>query len=252
MNRKVANIVYLLQNIAVPVLVYFFVARELPLMALITVALSKWRVFAAGYHFWLPNLRSNAADIMVGVSTVILMSTAPTSQGGIVTPLLAALYGAWLLFLKPRSGTAAVVAQALIGQFYAITSLYLLVDGIWTTASWLVVPVAWVVGRLAARHFLSVHPDISDRMMIISLWGFIVAQLAWVFWVWNVIYTLPIGIFSVPLISLVITIFSYAAGSIYHSKQLGGISRNFIIQQSLFVVGVLALIIVFTPWTGQV
>jgi len=252
MNRKIANTVYVLQNIAVPLLVYFFVVRDLPALAYITVLLSKWRIFAVGWHFWIANIRSNAADIMVGLSTVSLMSLAPSSSRFIITIVLALLYAGWLLLLKPRSGTAAVAAQALIAQFYALTSLYLVIDSSWESMTWLAVIIAWVVGRLTARHFLSIHSELEDRMIVIALWGFVMAQLGWVFWIWNVIYTLPSGMFSIPLIALLATIFGYAAGSIYHAKQSGSLTNKFVLQQAIFVSAILLLVVIFTPWTGQV
>jgi len=96
------------------------------------------------------------------------------------------------------------------------------------------------------------YQDTHDKMIIISLWGFVMAQLGWVFWIWNVIYTLPAAVFSIPLIALIASILSYAAGSIYHANSESKITNKFITQQLLFVCGIVLLVIIFTPWTGQI
>jgi len=156
MKTRIAHGIYLAQNLAIPALIYFLVSRELSLVAYITVLISKWRIFAVSPHFWLPNIRSNASDIIVGLSTVALMSSSPVGQSPYLQIVLVFLYAVWLLIIKPRSGNMIVAAQAFIAQFYGLTALFLLADHAISEAwSWIVIPAAWLVGRSAARHFLS-------------------------------------------------------------------------------------------------
>ncbi len=253
MKRQIANTVYILQNLAVPIVIFFLVTRDLAPIAYATILISKWRIVAVGPHFWLPNLRSNAADLIVGLSTVALMSSAPVSYVEIINPLLAILFATWLLLIKPRSGAVIVSLQAFIAQFYGLLSLYLLLDhAISPRYGWIVILLAWLVGRSAARHFLSLYPDYEARSVLISLWGFVVAQLAWVFWVWNVIYVLPAHVFAIPLIALIVSVLSYVAGAFFTHAQKGAISKQFVIQQGIFLVAILGLVLKFTSWTGQV
>lgn len=253
MKKQLANSVYIAQNLAVPVLVFLFVEQDLPALAYLTVILSKWRMVAINPRFWVANLRSNACDIIVGLSTVALMSLAPVSMTEYVNPILAILYAVWLLFIKPRSGQIIVATQAFICQFYGLTVLYLLLDFEITSLSFIVIFFAWIVGRSTARHFLSAYDEVPNKTVLISLWSFIIVQLAWVFWVWNVIYTLPGSVFAVPLISIVASILSYVVASIFHQRQTQGkINKRFIYQQISFLTVVIALIIFFTEWTGQV
>ena len=253
MKRQIANTVYILQNLAVPIVVYFLVGRDLAPIAYATVLISKWRIVAVGPHFWLPNLRSNACDIIVGLSTVALMSSAPVANTQIINPILVIMYAVWLLVVKPRSGATIVTIQAFIAQFYGLTSLYLLLDqAIPANFGWVVILLAWLVGRSAGRHFLSIYPDYEARQVVISLWGFAVVQLAWVFWVWNVIYLLPQNLFAIPLIALLVSILSYIGGAFFERSQKGLITNRFIIQQGVFLTAIIGLIIQFTSWTGQV
>jgi len=252
MKKQVANTVYLAQNLAVPVLVFIFVRQDLALLAFLTVLLSKWRVVAISPRFWLANIRSNSCDIIVGLSTVALMSYAPISATEFVNPLLALLYGVWLVFVKPKSGRSIVTVQAFICQFYGLSALYLLVDTAFDSFTWLVILFAWLVGRASVRHFLSSYEDVENKPVLITLWAFLIAQLAWVFWVWNVIYVLPSSVFAVPLIAIISSVVTYAAGAIYHVNYESKLQKRFVIQQALFVAAVLILVISFTRWTGQV
>ena len=252
MKKQVANTIYIIQNLAIPTLIYFFVFRELSVIAYLLVLLSKWRTVAVSPHFWAANIRSNACDLIVGLSTVALMSSAPVSDSAIINPILAVFYAIWLLAIKPRSEQGVIAAQAFICQFYGLTALYLLADfSISSTFTWIIIPLAWVVARAGARHFLSAYSDVPNRNILISLWSLFVIQLAWAFWVWNIIYPLPGGVFAIPLISLLTSVFGYVAGSVIIAQRKGKFDRRFGIQQGLFVFAVLVLVLTQTNWTGQ-
>ena len=254
MKRQIANTVYIIQNLAVPVLVLLFASRDLAVLAYLVVIASKWRVVAVNPRFWLANLRSNSCDIIVGLSTVALMSNSPVNSLLSVNIILASLYGVWLLAIKPRSGRSVIALQAFIAQLYGLTTLYLLLDFVITELTWIVVILAWLVARASARHFLSAYNDevIKDKTVIIELWAFLVAQLAWVFWVWNVIYVLPSSVFAIPLIGLIVSVIAYVSGSMLNETLKKKLEKRFVMQQSIFLSAVLLLVIVFTRWTGQV
>ncbi len=254
MKRQIANIVYIIQNLAVPILVFVFVTRDLAGLAYLVVIASKWRVVAVNPRFWIANLRSNSCDIIIGLSTVALMSSSPVNSLLGVNLLLAFLYGVWLVAIKPRSGRAIIGLQAFLCQLYGLTTLYLLLDFAITSFTWVVIILAWLVARASARHFLSGYKDddVKDKAVIIELWSFLVAQFAWVFWVWNVIYVLPGSVFALPLIGLVVSAVAYVAGATFNESQKGKLEKRFVTQQVIFLSAVLLLVIVFTRWTGQV
>lgn len=58
----------------VGVLFAMVVYWNLALLAVILVILSKWRVLAVQPRFWLPNIKANLVDIIVGVSTVVFLN----------------------------------------------------------------------------------------------------------------------------------------------------------------------------------
>src|SRR3982751_3266676 len=97
--------------LVLPVVGVVLVRLNFSAPALIVIVLSKWRMFAVRPRFWAANVRANAIDMMVGLSTVILMAHTDSES----LQLIAALaYAAWLLLLKPRSTLLYTTAQAFI------------------------------------------------------------------------------------------------------------------------------------------
>src|SRR5215472_16151805 len=92
-------------------------------LALSLVLLSKWRMFAVRPRFWPAIIRANAVDILVGLSAAIFMAS---SQSGYLQLMWALLYAAWLLLLKPASGTFMVASQAMVGQLCGLMALFLI------------------------------------------------------------------------------------------------------------------------------
>src|ERR1700719_4422996 len=132
--------------VVLPVVVFVLVRLNFVQLALSIIVLSKWRMFAVKPRFWAANIRANAVDLMVGLSIVLFM----THSGNMLQVVWALLYAVWLLAIKPGSGVPLVTAQAFIGQFTALSALYL---------AWADGPVygltllSGVFCYLAARHF---------------------------------------------------------------------------------------------------
>ena len=66
-------------------------------LAVAVVLLSKWRIFAVKPRFWPANVRANAVDTIIGLSTVVFMTHTTNVQLQI---LFTALYMGWQVFLK--------------------------------------------------------------------------------------------------------------------------------------------------------
>ena len=131
----------------VAVLYAMVVFWNLTPLAVILVILSKWRVLAVQPRFWLPNVKANLVDLIVGVSTIVLAFQAPHQWIAVFWMLL---YLLWLLFLKPQAKDLWVGAQALWAQFLGITAIF----AIPTLMHYALVvsALAWLAAWAAARH----------------------------------------------------------------------------------------------------
>jgi peptidoglycan/LPS O-acetylase OafA/YrhL len=107
--------VYILFNILLPALVFVLVRAEFTSIALAVILLSKWRMFAVRPRFWLANIRTNAVDLIVGLSALALMDGTETNWLRLV---YVATWAAWLIVIKPRNDVFWMSVQAQ-GQMFA-------------------------------------------------------------------------------------------------------------------------------------
>ena len=144
--------------------------------------------------------------------------------------------------LKPRSEVALAGAQAQAGQILGISALLQFSDRV---PELTVVFGAWVVGVVSARHFISSYEEPWLRP-ISYIWGLFVAQLTWVLYRWLLVYLF------VPQIVLLLTVISYALGSIYHVHKNDKLKQKFVRQQLIMTSLVIFVVIVIADWQGQV
>jgi hypothetical protein len=215
---------------ALPLLVLVFVRANVPLLAVAVILLSKWRMLVVRPRYWAASVRSNAIDIIVGLSFVVFM--AHTTSGNWQL-MWAVLYGLWLVVLKPLSRPLAVSIQALIGQSFGLVALFMS----WPDASLFgyVIGVG-VICYLAARHFVSSF-DEPYAPMFANFWAYFSASLMWVLGHWLLFY----GVVSQP--TLLLTVLSLGMGGIYYLDQTDRLSsmlrRNFV-----FIVVAIVVVVV--------
>src|ERR1700712_2760535 len=88
----IAHFLHLALVFILPVVIFILVRLDFVQLALSVIVLSKWRMFAVRPRFWAANIRANAVDLMVGLSSVIFME-----HSGILLQLMwAGLYAVWL------------------------------------------------------------------------------------------------------------------------------------------------------------
>ena len=212
----VSESIYVVLNVLLAVAIFatVFVTAS-PWYAFVLIVLSKWRVFAVRTRYWGANIRANMIDTIVGFSIVVFMyaaSGALYSQVG-----LTILYIIWLLIIKPRSKKNFVIAQAGIGILFGIGAIMQL------SANWpavVVVLLAWTVGYSAARHVLSVEHE--THMNFLSLvWGFVVAEIAWLTYHWTIGYNMPSSI-QMTQATIIIMLLSFLAERVHSSYQRDG------------------------------
>ncbi len=227
---------------ALPLIIFALVRlneSQFTQLALILIVLSKWRMFAVRPRFWPANIRANAVDLMVGLSVVLFMthSLSPWVQLG-----WAVAYGAWLIYLKPKTSTLMISIQAGIAQLSALSALYLA----WANGPTYGLTLATgLICYLSARHFYDAFDESYSRLLS-YLWAYFGAALAWILSHWLLFY----GVFAQPTILL--TTIGYGVGAIYYWDHNEKLNKN-IQRQFILIMGLIVLIVlIFSDWGSKV
>jgi hypothetical protein len=239
-----SELIYIALNVLLAVGVLALVrVFDPPWLAVVLVLLSKWRILAVRPRFWFQHVQTNLVDILVGLSAVALLYQSAASLG--MQVFITLLFIAWLVVLKPRSRRRDMALQAGVAQFAGLTALasfsYLLPSAV-------VVVAAWLIAYASARHFLSSYDE--DNIELSSLaYGFIFAELAWLYYHWMVAYPIPGGL-AIPQLAIVGMLVGFASGRLYNIyRHKDKVTSKDARAPLLFVAGVLfVLFVLFTPW----
>ena len=225
--------------LVLPAAVFVLVRLNFVQLAFSIIVLSKWRMFAVRPRFWAANIRANAVDLMVGLSIVLFLTH---NDNLLWQALWTVFYAVWLLAIKPRSGTPMIILQSFVGQFTALSALYLA----WSNGP--VYGLTLLSGLfcfLAARHFLDAFDEPYARMLA-YVWGYFGAALAWLLSHWLLFYR------GVAQPTLLLSAVGYGLAVLYyldHNDRLGkGLRRQVIFIMAAVVLVVLA----FSDWGDKV
>lgn len=175
-----------------------------PLLGLILVFISKWRIFAVRARYFGINLKSNLVDLIVGVSVVLLAYYAGSSFL-LVDFLLMAFYSIWLLFIKPLSSETATMVQSLIAVFLGTSAATIMTSGINEIA---LVLISFLIGYTASRHVLAQSDD-KDFTLTTLVCGLVFSEIAWLCYSWSIIYTFGSTGVRIPQLAIILTIFAF-------------------------------------------
>jgi len=228
-------IVHVLLNLSLPALLYVFVRIDVPELAIAMIVLSKWRMFAVRLRYWLANIRANAVDLMVGMSTVVFMTSSSTASWQIAW---AAIYAVWLVFIKPGTNTFMVSLQALLAQFAALMALFLVGGG---TPLYLLVILSWLICYLCARHFFMSF-DEPYTPLLSHVWGFFAASLVWVLGHWLLYY----GVLAQP--TLLLVVIGYGLAVMYYLDEHDKLTALWRRQFVIMIVAIIAVVLTFSDW----
>lgn len=240
-----SEVAHLLLNIALPIVLLLLVRLGLIELSILLALFSKWRVFTVKPRHLIANIKFNAIDIVVKLSTLsfIIWSKNISLEYELYFQLgFTVWYIVWLTLIKPRSGSFWIGIQALAGQFMGLSALLQLSDRV---PELTILFASWLLGVLAARHYLSNYEEQWLQPMS-YIWGLFVAELSWVLYRWQLVYIF------VPQIALIVTAMGYALMSLYHAHNSGALKKAFIRQQTIMTLLVLAVIIAVADWWGQV
>lgn len=205
-SRNIAsNLVHVFLNLLLGIMaVLVTVFSGSPLLGILLVLVSKWRIFAVRSRYLWVNLKSNLVDLIVGISVVLISYY----SGSALLPvhfILMALYVVWLIIIKPRSSESANLVQSLVAVFLGVTASTFLAAN---TASIMAVILAFLVGYAASRHVL-VQTDDKDFTLTTLVCGLIFAEAAWLSDCWAIIYTFGQTGIRVPQVAIVLTVFAF-------------------------------------------
>ena len=245
-RNALSSLLHIILNAALGIgSVLITMATSSPIIGLLFVVLSKWRMFAVRPRYWLLNLKSNLVDLIVGTSFVLISYC----SGPFFMPIHAivmVLYSIWLIFLKPRSTKFAANFQSLWAIFFGTTALTLMTA---SANSALMVIGCFVIGYAAARHVL-VQGDDKDYNVIIIAAGIIAAEIAWLCHSWLIVYSFSNTGAIIPQLSIILSVCAYAFGYAYNSitKNDGKVKWSEIGMPTVFAIVLIALIVV---WFSQ-
>lgn len=175
-----------------------------PILGIILVLISKWRIFAVRPRYIWLNLKSNLVDLIIGISVVLLSYYAGPSFLAIDF-ILMLFYCAWLLFIKPLSSETATLVQSLIAVFLGISAAAIMSADI---NSIVLVSLSFLIGYAASRHIL-VQSNDKDFTLTTLACGLIFAEVAWLCHTWAIIYTFGSTGIRIPQIAIILTIFAF-------------------------------------------
>lgn len=205
-SRNIAStMVHIFLNLLLGVgSVLITVLSNSPVLGLILVLVSKWRVFAVRSRFLLLNIKSNLVDIIVGVSIVLLAYFAGPNFLP-VDFILMAIYSLWLLVIKPLSSENATMIQSLFAVFLGISAAAI---GTADLDPILITLLAFIIGYAASRHVLAQTSD-HEFTLTTLVCGLVFAEIAWLCHSWDIVYTFGESGIRIPQVAIILTIFAF-------------------------------------------
>lgn len=257
-SRKplVSELFYVGLNVGLAVAVMLAVLYTgTPWIALVLTILSKWRVLAVRPRYWWVNFQSNLVDFLVSLSVVAHLvivnnSSLDDSPRTILMSIITAIYIGWLLYLKPKSTRRMVGFQALVSTLLSVSALFAI------SYSWpvsVVVACMWLIGYTAAKHAVNGFDNENDDTFLGLAWGFVFANIGWIFYHWTVAYAMPIfTAIQVPQVVIITTLLSFLGYKIYESNyKHGKVKTNDILLPLLLTVAVIAVLLLFFNRVGS-
>ena len=175
-----------------------------PILGILLVTISKWRVFAVRARYLWINIKANLVDFIVGVSVVLLTYYAGSSFL-IVDFVLMIIYCVWLLFIKPLSSESATLTQSLIAVFLGISAATIMSANL---NSIIIVLLAFLIGYAASRHVL-IQSDDKNYTLTTLVSGLVFAEVAWLCHSWAIVYTFGSTGIRIPQLAIILTIFAF-------------------------------------------
>lgn len=230
-----SHFVHIILMALLPAFIFVLVRLRFNELAVALILLSKWRMLAVKPRHWPANIRANSVDIIVGLSLLIFMLS---SGSGLIQLLWAALYGIWLIVIKPRSTTIGVSIQAFIAQFVGLAAVFIY----WSDSStYILMILVWLVCYSACRHFFTSFDEPLTRYLS-DVWAYFGAALTWILGHWLLFY----GFIAQP--TLLLTVISFSLAGVYYLDQTDKLSVLLRRQLIFVMIAVVIILLTFSNW----
>lgn len=239
-SRGFAHIFYIIFNVILPLLVYILVRQDFVPIAFVLVILSKWRMFAVRPRFWMANIRTNATDMIVGLSVVALMNGTDT----VWTQLAyTAAWVGWLIVIKPSTKLFGIATQALMAEIVGLMAVF----SVWDHADmWVLVAAVGLVCFFTAHHFFYAFEEQHIRLLA-YVWAYFGAMLTWILSHWLIFYY---QVVAQP--TLILGALSVGLGTLYYLEHVDKLSKG-VRRQILFImVTIILVLLVFSGWSDKI
>jgi len=234
-----SHIFHLLLTVILPILVYVLVRLNMAQLAIILVVLSKWRIFSVRPRYWLPLVRTNAVDFIVGISTVIFMVN---TTSNLVQLIWATAYAMWLVLIKPSSSVFGISLQAFIAFLYGLISIYLEWGG---STAVVIMLMVWIICYSAARHFFSAFNE-THAAFLSNIWAFFGAALAWILSFWLLYYQ------AFSQVALLLIVLGFGLATLYYLDQSDRLTKLIRRQIVFIMLAVVIITLVFSDWGNKI
>ncbi len=238
-----SSLLHVILNVALAVSsIYITWSTGSPLIGIILVFLSKWRMLAVRPRYWELNIKSNLVDLIVGNSIVLIAYC----SGRVFLPvhvILMVLYSLWLIVIKPRSSESAANIQSLAAIVFGTIALVLMT----ASANSIFMAIGgFIIGYAAARHIL-VQGDGKDYNTIILAGAIISAEICWLCHSWLIVYSFTGSGIIIPQLSIIMAIVAFIFGYTYKSitKNEGHIKWSEVGMPTAFAIITIAAIVLF-------
>ena len=189
-SRNIASsMVHIFLNLLLGVgAVLITVLSNSPVLGIILVLVSKWRIFAVRARYFTLNLKSNLVDLIVGISIVLLAYYAGPSFL-LVDFILMTVYSIWLIIAVFLGISAATIMCANLDSIVLVL-------------------ISFLIGYAASRHVL-VQSNDKDFTLTTLVCGLVFAEIAWLCHSWNIIYTFGNTGIRIPQLAVILSIFAF-------------------------------------------
>lgn len=219
----------------IPLFAWFFISINLVAVAFAVLLLSKWRIFAVHPRYWITHIRSNAIDIIAGLSFIVFIAQ---TEMVVYQLLWVVLYEVWLLYIKAGTSTLMVSMQALIAQTLGLVSVFLVFKG---AALFVYVIAFWLITYFSARHFLAIF-DEAHGSLIASIWAFFAGSIMWVLGHWLIFF----GSIAQP--ALLLTVIGSCLSGLYYLDRHDRLHVTIRRQLIFVMLAIVFVLVVFSDW----
>jgi hypothetical protein len=227
-------------NALLPFLLFVLMHFD-PWFAIVLFLISKWRVLAVKPRYWLPNLRANGVDIIIGLSYLEFLNH---TSSEVVQLIFAVLYVLWLTVIKPKSSSIFIALQAFLGQFIGLMAIFSYQNSLAPSLALLII-FTWIVCYLSARHFFTIF-DESFTSMYSHAWGYFAAALVWALGHWLLYYY---GTYAQPTILL--STISLGLGSLYYLSENDKLSSQMKRQIIMVMIAIVFVVVFLSDWSSK-